>query len=153
MKNLVLLFILVMFPFLNSCTVNDENLTLENYSLDSQKQREFQKFLLIDLKHARPEDFDSSVKITKSKIEKIDGIFYLRTSFSNNFVSTTLLRISEENGDSNFNQRFVTASFEVAEVTCTSSLCTSGSGCIPKWNGDCSDCTTGSKDCTRSSSL
>lgn len=147
MKNLILLLIVTLtLPFLNSCTDNDENLASGVYSLDAKEQKEFQKFLLIDLRHARPQDFDAEVKITESKIENIDGIFYLRTFFNNNFVSTTLLRISEDNGNSGLGKRFTTLP---NGITCTSSSCHSGSGCTPKQNGDCTDCNSGSKDCTR----
>ncbi|MGB3344682.1 MAG: hypothetical protein WBA61_12305 [Aequorivita sp.] len=146
MKNMILLLIVTLtLPLLNSCTVKDRNLDSGDYSLDAKEQSEFQKSLLINLQHARPQDFDADVKITESKIENIDGIFYLRTFFNNNFVSTTLLRISEDNGS--LGMRIDPLPYG---ITCTSSSCHSGSGCTPKLNGDCTDCNSGSKDCTRS---
>ena len=147
MKNLIFLLVTIILPFLNSCTVNEETLTWENYSLNAEKQREFQESLLLDLSHARSEDFDATVSITKSKIENIEGTFYLRTFYNNGFVSTTLLREDnneEENPDT---------TLEIGGTTCTSSSCSESGGCMPKLNGYCSPCSLGTKDCTRSSKL
>lgn len=150
MKNLIcLLIVTVTFPFLNSCTIQDENLVWGDYSLNAEKQSEIQESLLIDFKNSRSEDFDSNVKITESKIERIEGIFYLRTFYNNGFVSTSLLKRENEENES----EDIGGTLEYGKVTCTSSSCHSGSGCMPKLNGDCTDCNSGSKDCTRSASL
>ncbi|QAA82081.1 hypothetical protein EI546_10270 [Aequorivita sp. H23M31] len=150
MKNFILLLLVIFsFPFLNSCTVKDENLVLENYSLKAEKQREFQKSLLIGLRHARSEDFHGKVDITESRIENIEGIFYLRTFYNNGFVSTTLLKKGGDDDD----MEETDTSLEIIGTTCTSSSCAGSGGCMPKLNGYCTPCTLGTKDCTRSTGL
>lgn len=133
MKKLkMLLLIAIAFA---SCTT-DSNQSQEKPTLNATTRNT----ILTELETRLSAEKGIPIEYDSFEVIQIDEDYYLR-SRSDEYVTTTMLRITQ--------------SGELAGigVSCTSSSCSnSTTECIPRWKGNiptCTDCTAGTKDCTR----
>ncbi len=116
------------------CACSQEELSLDEYSLDKKEEKAIVKLLETNLTAATK----SSIKIESTELKKIGDSYYLVSKHSNK-TTTTLLKIENKN------------QLRYAGVSCTSSNCASSStGCIPKPDGKaCTKCDKFSGDCVK----
>lgn len=153
MKRYVFFFAFISIFILSSCAGSEgdskDELASKPLKMDLEQQHQLQNSLLLNLRQSLPKDFGPEVKITESRIEKENDIYYLKTFYDNGYLTTTLLRHKGDENSEDPDETLVDAG-----VSCTSSVCTSGSGCTPTILGDCTSCRKdGTNYCTRTASL
>lgn len=121
-----------------SCTHSDDG--KKNPELDENHRTSIVNKLKYELKTADLLDgFDGSERVLESSVVEIDGKFYLRTVFDNEYTATTLLKYDASNN-----------SLIEDGITCTSKICATSNGCVPDASGvKCSSCGGGIGDCTK----
>jgi len=78
----------------DSCSSDENDKRLNENVLNAYQRISFQSNLLSQLKVVNPQEFNSNTKIINSKLDKFKNLYYLRTLYSNDYVTITLMNFT-----------------------------------------------------------